>query len=151
MSEAKAQAAKQVPMPIREARIDKALARERLGLPLNALITFVMGGSQGSVFLNRLVPKAYQVLQAEAGNKVRHQSKDQLKHIVYHSSGKVWEVGLKEYLSQDSSYADYRVEGYVDSVLAWSAADIAITRAGMSTIPALSRCTPDHVTLSSSS
>ncbi|MEZ4607226.1 MAG: hypothetical protein R2865_10630 [Deinococcales bacterium] len=58
MSEAKAQAAKQVPMPIREARIDKALARERLGLPLNALITFVMGSSQGSVFLNRLVPKS---------------------------------------------------------------------------------------------
>lgn len=103
--------------PVREMRVEKSHARHELGLPNEAVVTFVMGGSQGSVFLNNAVPKAFQQLKAST--------------IVLHSTGKRWEQEVKE---QTKDFNNYIVRGFVDAVLAWSAADLAITRAGFGTL-----------------
>jgi UDP-N-acetylglucosamine--N-acetylmuramyl-(pentapeptide) pyrophosphoryl-undecaprenol N-acetylglucosamine transferase len=103
--------------PVREMRVEKAHARQELGLPPDAVVTFVMGGSQGSVFLNNAVPKAFQHLNAAT--------------VVLHSTGKRWEQEVKV---QTENFDNYLTRGFVDAVLAWSAADLAITRAGFGTL-----------------
>jgi UDP-N-acetylglucosamine--N-acetylmuramyl-(pentapeptide) pyrophosphoryl-undecaprenol N-acetylglucosamine transferase len=103
--------------PVREMRVEKSHARRELGLPDDAVVTFVMGGSQGSLFLNNAVPSAFQKLNAET--------------IVLHSTGKRWEQEVK---TRTESFKNYIVRGFVDAVLAWSAADLAITRAGFGTL-----------------
>jgi UDP-N-acetylglucosamine--N-acetylmuramyl-(pentapeptide) pyrophosphoryl-undecaprenol N-acetylglucosamine transferase len=103
--------------PVREMRVEKSHARQELGLPIDAVVTFVMGGSQGSVFLNNAVPKAFQQLNTTT--------------IVLHSTGKRWE---QEVNVQTQGFNNYLVRGFVDSILAWSAADLAITRAGFGTL-----------------
>ncbi len=105
-----------VGLPIRETSIDKCTARQKLGLP-EGLMTLVIGGSQGSIILNDYVPKAFETLNVP-------------NHFVLHSSGKRWHKELSEKITSK----DYYIEGYVDTTLAWSAADVAITRAGMSTL-----------------
>ena len=106
----------QVGLPIREVSIDKLTARQKLGLP-EGLMTFVMGGSQGSVTLNNYVPKAFENLEVP-------------NHFVLHSSGKPWYPEL----SKKVSLKNYYIKDYVDATLAWAAADVAITRAGISTL-----------------
>jgi UDP-N-acetylglucosamine--N-acetylmuramyl-(pentapeptide) pyrophosphoryl-undecaprenol N-acetylglucosamine transferase len=103
--------------PVREMHVDKAHARRELGLPSEAVVTFIMGGSQGSVFLNNAVPLAFQKLNSPT--------------FVLHSAGKRWEHEVK---AQTQTFENYSVRGFVDSVLAWSAADLAITRAGFGTL-----------------
>lgn len=109
-----------VGMPVREQRVSHAEARARLGLPERGKVTFVMGGSQGSLVLNRAVPQAFRAL-GEAARGL----------TVLHSCGPRWEAGLKEDVAD---LPGYRVAGWVDSILAWSAADLAITRAGNGTL-----------------
>lgn len=111
-----------VGLPVREARLSKAEARTRLGLPQEGIVTLVMGGSQGSLSLNEHVPQAYQKLSQRLSARAGY---------VLHSSGERWRETLA---ARTSAFANYRVDAYLDSVLAWSAADLAITRAGMSTI-----------------
>ena len=110
--------------PIREERVAKAEARERLKLPQGGLLTFVMGGSQGSKVLNEAVPKAYADLcaapTAGAG-----------PHAVLHSTGRRW---AGEVAAVTESFKSYFTSGFVDATLAWSAADVAITRSGVSTL-----------------
>ncbi len=103
--------------PVREMHVEKAHARRELGLPENSIVTYVTGGSQGSLFLNNAVPKAFQQLNATT--------------VVLHSTGKRWELEVKV---QTKDFNDYIVRGFVDAVLAWSAADVAITRAGFGTL-----------------
>jgi UDP-N-acetylglucosamine--N-acetylmuramyl-(pentapeptide) pyrophosphoryl-undecaprenol N-acetylglucosamine transferase len=104
-----------IPEPIRERRVPKSEARARLGLPSNGIVTLVMGGSQGSATLNRLVPLAYRDLQRATA--------------VLHSTG-----------AQSRSTATgvncnaYQTVPYADAPLAWSAADLGITRSGVSTL-----------------
>ena len=105
-----------VGLPIREVPIDKHTARQQLGLP-EGFMTLVMGGSQGSVTLNDYVPNTFAGL-------------DVPNHFVLHSSGERWHKELSEKIT----LKNYYVKGYVDATLAWSAADVAITRAGMSTL-----------------
>ncbi|MEM6430757.1 MAG: glycosyltransferase, partial [Deinococcota bacterium] len=66
-----------VGLPIRLNQIDKAAARAHLGLPEDALVTLVMGGSQGAKVLNEVVPAAYEAL--ESTNR---------PHYVLHSAGR---------------------------------------------------------------
>jgi UDP-N-acetylglucosamine--N-acetylmuramyl-(pentapeptide) pyrophosphoryl-undecaprenol N-acetylglucosamine transferase len=103
--------------PVREMRVEKSHARQELGLPEDGIVTYVTGGSQGSVFLNNAVPKAFQQLNAAT--------------IVLHSTGKRWE---QEVNVQTQGFNNYMTRGFVDSILAWSAADLAITRAGFGTL-----------------
>ncbi|HEX7023131.1 MAG TPA: undecaprenyldiphospho-muramoylpentapeptide beta-N-acetylglucosaminyltransferase [Trueperaceae bacterium] len=109
-----------VGLPIRETRISKDEARHALGLPASGLVTLVMGGSQGSVALNQAVPEAYQMLPQALRESM----------TVLHSSG----TGHAQRLQTAMTDPNYRILPYVDATLAWSAADLAITRAGMSTL-----------------
>ena len=125
-----------VGLPIRETRVPKGEARRRLGLPEEGVVTFVMGGSQGSATLNRAVPEAFAKLAAElpsgAGDNL----------YVLHSSGpahlgatraRATETHTATY-SPTYAKAHYRVDAYVESVLAWSAADLGVTRSGNGTL-----------------
>lgn len=105
-----------VGFPVREERVPRPDARTRLRLPPAGIVTLVMGGSQGSTALNDMVPAAY----------------GQLPHApaVLHATGPRWLEPVREH----TPWPRYRCVGYVDATLAWSAADLAITRAGISTI-----------------
>lgn len=109
-----------VGMPIREARVSKAEARRRLGLPEGGVVTLVMGGSQGSLTLNRAVPEAFAALSKEVKTDL----------YVLHGSGPA-HLGSTRARAAGTGY---RVDAYLESVLAWSAADIGITRGGNGTL-----------------
>ncbi len=109
------------PFPVREERLPRDEAREALGLPREAVVTLVMGGSQGSATLNREAPRAYRGLGPTAPDGREH-------HVVHAAglgrSGEVDAAGLPR----------YHVHEFVDAAVAWSAADLAVTRAGIGTL-----------------
>ena len=110
-----------VGMPVREVRVEKQEARARLGLPQEGPVTLVMGGSQGSLTLNERVPEAYEALPVSLRQNL----------TVLHSSGSRWAEGVRKRVKEHSQYI---VHPYLDATLAWSAADVAITRAGIGTL-----------------
>lgn len=107
-----------VGFPVREERVSRAEARRTLGLPEHGVVTLVMGGSQGSAALNEVVPQAWNDLPAD------------LRPVVLHSAG----PAHVEALRGAAAWPGYHCAGFVDATLAWSAADLAITRAGISTL-----------------
>lgn len=107
-----------VGFPIREERPSRADARRALGLPDEDVMTLVMGGSQGSQALNELVPRAYGCLRGAE------------RPVVLHSTGPRWVDEVREHVA----WPRYHCRAYLDATLAWSAADLAITRAGISTL-----------------
>ena len=104
-----------IPEPIREKRISKNEAREQLGFPHSGILTLIMGGSQGSETLNRLVPEAYK--QLRRNTSVLHITGPHLQHRPHKSTCSI-----------------YKTVPYADAPLAWSAADLGITRSGVSTL-----------------
>lgn len=111
-----------VPYPVREDSVEKNEALERLGLPRGAVVTLVMGGSQGSLALNRAVPAAFDELEAPATLEG--------PHVVLHSTGPRWIQDVRHTVTSPA----YHAEPYLDATLAWSAAALAITRAGVGTL-----------------
>lgn len=107
-----------LPYPIREERVEQQAARQHFGLANNRPVVLIMGGSQGSLPLNRLLPG---VAERFAGTGVQF----------LHSTGHNW---LAEVQAATSHLSDYHVHQYVHAPTAWAAADFAITRAGMGTI-----------------
>lgn len=108
-----------VGFPVRETRVPRLEARARLNLPADGTVTLAMGGSQGSLALNERLPEAYRALpEAQRGT-------------VLHAAGPRWEDALRE---ATRDLPDYRVTGFVDATLAWSAADLAVVRSGVSTL-----------------
>ncbi|MDZ7704154.1 MAG: undecaprenyldiphospho-muramoylpentapeptide beta-N-acetylglucosaminyltransferase [Trueperaceae bacterium] len=110
-----------VGFPVREVVVDREVARATLNLPPDALVTLVMGGSQGSKALNEAVPDAFAELSAT----------DRHNLVVLHSSGPRWAETVR---AATEGVPNYHVVPFVDATLAWSAADLAITRAGISTL-----------------
>jgi UDP-N-acetylglucosamine--N-acetylmuramyl-(pentapeptide) pyrophosphoryl-undecaprenol N-acetylglucosamine transferase len=108
-----------VGFPVRERRLARGEARARLDLPEASTVTLVMGGSQGSLALNRLLPGLYRELP------------EATRGTVLHASGERWEDELRD---ATRDLPDYRTTGFVDATLAWSAADLAIVRSGVSTL-----------------
>ena len=108
-----------VGMPVREGRLEAQIARLQLGLEPDRLTVLVMGGSQGSVALNRLLPELLSKTLGDKGVQVLHQT----------GRGRLGEVQPKV-----AHLPWYHCAEFVDGVAAWSAASYAITRAGMSTI-----------------
>ena len=108
-----------VGMPVREGRLEGREARIQLGLEPDLLTVLVMGGSQGSVALNRLLPDLLIRTLEGQGVQVLHQT----------GRGRLGEVQPKV-----AHLPWYHCAEFVDGIAAWSAASYAITRAGMSTI-----------------
>jgi len=104
-------------MPVREERRDPRLAKEALGFDPERPLLLVMGGSQGSLALNRMLPD---ILQTWLGD-----------WQVLHQTG---ERGLEEVRKATKNLSDYRAESFIDTVAGWSAADAAVTRAGATTL-----------------
>jgi UDP-N-acetylglucosamine--N-acetylmuramyl-(pentapeptide) pyrophosphoryl-undecaprenol N-acetylglucosamine transferase len=108
-----------VGFPVRERRLAPAEARRRLGLPAEGPVTLVMGGSQGARALNEAAPAAFRALPPGR------------RGAVLHATGPRW---LEEVRAATADLPDYRCEGFVDAVAAWSAADLALVRAGVGTL-----------------
>ena len=100
-------------------RLEPAAARIQLGLAPDLPTVLVMGGSQGSVALNRLLPELLTQTLEGLGVQVLHQT----------GRGRLGEVQ-----SVVAHLPWYHCIEFVDGVAAWSAASYAISRAGMSTI-----------------
>jgi UDP-N-acetylglucosamine--N-acetylmuramyl-(pentapeptide) pyrophosphoryl-undecaprenol N-acetylglucosamine transferase len=108
-----------VGMPVREEKLERGAARAQLGLEPDKFTLLVMGGSQGSVRLNALLPSLLERVLEGRNAQVIHQT----------GRGRLEEVQPKV-----AHLPWYHCVEYVDGVAAWSAADFAVTRAGMSTI-----------------
>ncbi len=108
-----------VGMPVREQRLEKTAALGKLGLEAGRITVLVMGGSQGSVRLNALLPGLLERLLTGQNVQVLHQTgRGRLNEVAPRVAHLPW----------------YHLAEYVDGVAAWSASDLAVTRAGMSTI-----------------
>jgi len=104
-------------MPIREERHPAIAARLQLGFDPHKPVLLIMGGSQGSLALNQLLPD----LLRPWLNRWQ----------VLHQTGK---AGYQETAAKVAGWSGYRVSEFVDAPLAWSAATAAITRAGATTL-----------------
>lgn len=117
LGESLAARARVVGYPVREDRHDKAEARRALGLDPARSLILVMGGSQGSLELNRELPQRLEPFLGQ--------------YQVLHQCGVRWEAQMQ---AEHARTPGYVVRGFVDGPLAWSAADFAITRAGAGTL-----------------
>lgn len=104
-----------VGLPVREERLEQGMARERLGLEPTRPTVLVLGGSQGSKELNDQLPERLYPLLEE--------------WQVLHQCGVRWTEQMKP-----KERPHYAIHGYLDTALAWSAADFAITRGGAGTL-----------------
>lgn len=142
-----------VGMPVREEKVERQEALLRLGLRPDAVTVLVMGGSQGSLFLNEQVPPLLRELFGQAGilpappvvplmdfsfsGETHAQFEVTTPAIsdkpvqVLHATGRRW---LEAVVPNVSDLSWYKPIDYVDAVAAWSVADVAITRAGTSTL-----------------
>ena len=137
-----------VGMPVREERMPRVEALAALGLRDGPITIMVMGGSQGSLYLNQQVPGILWRLFGKVG-KLRGKG-DSVPPIdldlrgphlienarsrevqVLHATGPRW---LAEVQPKVENLPWYHVTGYVDAVAAWSVADLGITRAGTGTL-----------------
>lgn len=109
-----------VGMPVREQRMSRAEALQKLGLQDGKLTLLVMGGSQGSLFLNENVPAILEHA-FDGRNDVQ----------VLHQTGTRWIEQVKPTVAH---LPWYHVTPFVDAVAAWAVADLGLTRAGTSTL-----------------
>ena len=108
--------------PVREGwqRVDRAEARKRFGLSVDRPTLLVVGGSQGARGINRAVAEAWPTLM-ERGMQL------------------LWQTGKPDYEIAASAAADRPdrvvVTAFIDDMAAaYSAADLALTRAGAMTL-----------------
>lgn len=113
-----------VGMPVRENRMERREALTKLGLRDGPLTILVMGGSQGSLFLNQNVPGILEGLFP--GGKHDGQAVQ-----VLHQTGPRW---IEQVTPTVAHLPWYHVSPFVDAVAAWSATHLGITRAGTSTL-----------------
>ena len=113
-----------VGMPVREERLGRPEALARLGLEAGRLTIFIMGGSQGSLAMNNALPDILRAI-FQGGH-----SPDGPVQVL-HATGPRW-IGQVAPVVADLPW--YHPVSYVDSVAAWSASDLAITRSGTGTL-----------------
>ena len=104
-------------MPVREEKYERSAALGELGFDPTRPLLLVMGGSQGSLALNRLLPNILRKLPG--------------RWQVLHQTGA---AGYEEVSSLVAGWEGYRTSRFVPAPLAWSAATAAVTRAGATTL-----------------
>lgn len=120
-----------VGVPVREERMDRQTALQKLGLENGPITILVMGGSQGSLALNEGVPGALEAVFSKVGLAALKHSDSDYSVQVLHATGRNHLIPMTPRVSH---LPWYHITGFVDATAAWSAADIAITRAGSSTL-----------------
>ncbi len=105
-----------VGMPVREVRHPREAARRQLGLDPERTTLFVLGGSQGARVFNQRLP----ALLAPFLDRIQ----------VIHQTGTRW---LEE-TRATFSHPHYHFVDFLDTTHAWSASDLAVTRAGAMTL-----------------
>jgi UDP-N-acetylglucosamine--N-acetylmuramyl-(pentapeptide) pyrophosphoryl-undecaprenol N-acetylglucosamine transferase len=108
------------PLPVRERRVARSEARAALGVPDDAVLTLVLGGSQGSAYLNEAVPAVAERLQGEHPDL-----------WLLHQTGERWLEGER---ARRGERPRTILAGFVDAATAFGAADLAVTRGGYGTI-----------------
>jgi UDP-N-acetylglucosamine--N-acetylmuramyl-(pentapeptide) pyrophosphoryl-undecaprenol N-acetylglucosamine transferase len=124
--------------PVRPAaRQGKEAARAALGIPADAFVVLVAGGSQGSLALNRVVGEAVRAVAAGA------LSRPEGLHVLW-STGPKHIDAVRGLLSESESPAWVHAVPYIDDMpVALAAADLAVGRAGaMSTAELLNAGLP---------
>lgn len=118
----------EAPYPLRFSesdRLTKNEARTRLAIPLNARVLFVMGGSQGSEFLNSF-----------AEGYIRHRMVNYGEResvIIFHQTGPSQREGVENFYRRLGVTA--KVFSYQSAIQHYYAsADLVITRAGAGTL-----------------
>jgi UDP-N-acetylglucosamine--N-acetylmuramyl-(pentapeptide) pyrophosphoryl-undecaprenol N-acetylglucosamine transferase len=111
-------------MPVREERMERTDALASLRLDAGRLTIFIMGGSQGSLAMNNALPD---LLRATFPDGQSPSGPVQ----VLHATGPRW---IEQVAPGVADLPWYHAASYVDAVAAWSAADLAITRAGTGTL-----------------
>ena len=109
-----------VPLPVRGRRVHREQARAALGVPHDAMLTLVLGGSQGSAYLNETMPAVAARLQA-----------DHPDLWLLQQTGERWLEPVRE---RWGARPRTLLAGFVDAATAFSAADLAITRGGFGTL-----------------
>jgi UDP-N-acetylglucosamine--N-acetylmuramyl-(pentapeptide) pyrophosphoryl-undecaprenol N-acetylglucosamine transferase len=109
-----------VPLPVRGRRVPREEARATLGVPRQATLTLVLGGSQGSAYLNDTVPDVAARVQA-----------DHPDLWLLQQTGERWLASVRERWGERPRTL---LTGFVDAATAFSAADLAITRGGFGTL-----------------
>jgi UDP-N-acetylglucosamine--N-acetylmuramyl-(pentapeptide) pyrophosphoryl-undecaprenol N-acetylglucosamine transferase len=109
--------------------VSRKVACDRFGLDAKAPTILVLGGSQGSGAINRLVCEMFRELAAE------DQAAWQFLHL----------TGAKDYAAVQQTAATFGIRGLVathlvDMASAYALADVVVARAGASTIAELARC-----------
>jgi UDP-N-acetylglucosamine--N-acetylmuramyl-(pentapeptide) pyrophosphoryl-undecaprenol N-acetylglucosamine transferase len=109
-----------VPLPVRGRRVPRDEARAALGVPSDATLTLVLGGSQGSAHLNETVPAIAARVQA-----------DHPDLWLLQQTGERWLDPVRE---RWGTRPRTLLAGFFDAATAFSAADLAITRGGFGTL-----------------
>jgi len=109
-----------VPLPVRGRSVPRDEARAALGVPRDATLTLVLGGSQGSLYLNDAVPTVAARVQA-----------DHPDLWLLQQTGERWLEATRE---RWGARPRTLLTGFVDAATAFSAADLAITRGGFGTL-----------------
>lgn len=110
--------AKVVGLPVREEQHDPVSAKQALNLDAALPLVVVLGGSQGSLELNRELPARLKPLLGT--------------YQVLHQCGPRWETEM-----QTQSSPLYHIRGFINTAQAFSAAEWVICRAGASTLAEL--------------
>ncbi len=111
--------------PVRPAgTVSRADARNRLALPLDAVVLLVVGGSQGSAALNRVMIEAVRAV-------VRHEARRPDALRVLWSTGPAHHDGIRSELGELGAPDWVRAVPYIEEMpTALAAADLAVSRAG---------------------
>jgi UDP-N-acetylglucosamine--N-acetylmuramyl-(pentapeptide) pyrophosphoryl-undecaprenol N-acetylglucosamine transferase len=120
-------------IPVRPTEpLERRMARERLGLPIDATVLFVTGGSHGSATLNSAVTGALPALMEIPQLTVLWQTGTSMLEEV---------IGTVDTVLKASRKADRErviLHPYLDDMAAaWHSSDLALCRAGASTIAEL--------------
>jgi UDP-N-acetylglucosamine--N-acetylmuramyl-(pentapeptide) pyrophosphoryl-undecaprenol N-acetylglucosamine transferase len=119
------------------ADLDPAAARRRFGLPTDATVLLVVGGSQGSLALNRVLREA---LEAVARGDAERPGG---LHLLW-STGPAHLDGIRAALGAAGNPDWVHATGYIEDMpAALAAADLALSRAGaMATAELLNQALP---------
>ena len=127
--------------PIRQqiASLDKARAREKLGIARDATVVFAFGGSLGARTINRAIADALPSLLTDSGIVVFHGT-GSLTSKTY-DAVKDTQQRIEKLALSTEQLSRYHPQEYINDIhYYYTAADLVVSRAGAGTLNELCRC-----------